>query len=219
MPAGCGVPRRRGGTGAGADLRQPVSAATPSTASPAIARAPTSATELFTRGRARPRTGRPRQPGARRRGRRRAPGHVLQGEELVVPGRRPERCRRQLRGARTRRCSTSSPACASTTPPRRCTAHPNCDCGAVPRDRQLGVHGVPPDRGRVRPLPRRNVDFGGGLERIAAAAIDSPDVYRISLLRPIVDRLAELAGTTLRAEHVRAAGRRRPPARGHVPRR
>jgi alanyl-tRNA synthetase len=45
------------------------------------------------------------------------------------------------------------------------------------------------------PLPRRNVDFGGGLERIAAAAIDSPDIYRISLLRPIVDRLAELAGT------------------------
>ena len=64
------------------------------------------------------------------------------------------------------------------------------------------------------PLPRRNVDFGGGLERIAAAAIDSPDVYRISLLGPIVDRLAELAGTSYEqstyglrvvADHLRGA--------------
>lgn len=44
-------------------------------------------------------------------------------------------------------------------------------------------------------LPRHNVDFGGGLERIAAAAIDSPDVYRISVLRPIVEQLQRLTGT------------------------
>ena len=73
--------------------------------------------------------------------------------------------------------------------------HPNCDCG---RYLEIGnsvflEYLRTPDG--FAPLPRRNVDFGGGLERIAAAAIDSPDVYRISLLRPIVDRLAELAGT------------------------
>jgi alanyl-tRNA synthetase len=45
-------------------------------------------------------------------------------------------------------------------------------------------------------LPRHNVDFGGGLERIAAAAIDSPDVYRVSLLWPTVQRLQELSGRT-----------------------
>lgn len=63
-------------------------------------------------------------------------------------------------------------------------------------------------------LPRRNVDFGGGLERIAAAAIDSPDVYQISLLRPIVDAVVEATGvsydehtTAIRAisDHVRGA--------------
>lgn len=43
-------------------------------------------------------------------------------------------------------------------------------------------------------LPRHNVDFGGGLERIAAASIDSPDVYRVGLLRPTVERLQELSG-------------------------
>lgn len=43
-------------------------------------------------------------------------------------------------------------------------------------------------------LPHHNVDFGGGLERIAAAALDSPDVYRISTLWPIVESLQALSG-------------------------
>lgn len=44
------------------------------------------------------------------------------------------------------------------------------------------------------PLEKKNVDFGGGLERIAAAAIDSPDVFKISLLAPIVEKLEQLSG-------------------------
>ncbi len=44
------------------------------------------------------------------------------------------------------------------------------------------------------PLEKKNVDFGGGLERIAAAAIDSPDVFRISLLWPIIEKLEQLSG-------------------------
>jgi alanyl-tRNA synthetase len=43
-------------------------------------------------------------------------------------------------------------------------------------------------------LPKPNVDFGGGLERIAAAAIDSPDVFKISLLRPIIEKLQDISG-------------------------
>lgn len=43
------------------------------------------------------------------------------------------------------------------------------------------------------PLEKKNVDFGGGLERIAAAAIDSPDVFKISLLWPIVEKLEKLS--------------------------
>jgi alanyl-tRNA synthetase len=43
-------------------------------------------------------------------------------------------------------------------------------------------------------LPRDNVDFGGGLERIAAASIDSPDVYRVDLLWPVVEALQALSG-------------------------
>jgi alanyl-tRNA synthetase len=43
-------------------------------------------------------------------------------------------------------------------------------------------------------LPRHNVDFGGGLERIAAASIDNPDVYRIDRLWPIVQALESMSG-------------------------
>jgi alanyl-tRNA synthetase len=48
--------------------------------------------------------------------------------------------------------------------------------------------------GSFEPLERTNVDFGGGLERIAAAAIDNPDVYRISVLWPIIEKLQQLSG-------------------------
>lgn len=48
--------------------------------------------------------------------------------------------------------------------------------------------------GSFTPLDRRNVDFGGGLERISAAAVGTPDVYRISLLAPIIETLEALSG-------------------------
>ena len=48
--------------------------------------------------------------------------------------------------------------------------------------------------GSFEPLEKQNVDFGGGLERIAAAAIDSPDIYRISVLWPIIEKLQKISG-------------------------
>lgn len=47
--------------------------------------------------------------------------------------------------------------------------------------------------GKFEPLTAPNIDHGSGLERIAAAAIDSPDVYRISLCWPIIQKLEELS--------------------------
>ena len=70
------------------------------------------------------------------------------------------------------------------------------------------------DDGSFEPLARKNVDFGGGLERIAAAAIDSPDVFKISLLQPIIKKMESLSGeeyathtASMRviADHLRAA--------------
>ena len=48
--------------------------------------------------------------------------------------------------------------------------------------------------GSFEELEHKNVDFGGGLERIAAAAIGSFDVFKISLMKPIIDKLEEISG-------------------------
>ncbi len=59
--------------------------------------------------------------------------------------------------------------------------HVNCDCG---RFMEIGnnvfMEYQKTDTGFVR-LAQQNVDFGGGLERIAAASLDNPDVFRIDL--------------------------------------
>lgn len=63
-------------------------------------------------------------------------------------------------------------------------------------------------------LEKPNIDHGSGLERIAAAKIDSPDVFRISLMWPIIEKLQELSGKKYEdytesmrviADHLRAA--------------
>lgn len=47
--------------------------------------------------------------------------------------------------------------------------------------------------GTFSELEHKNVDFGGGLERLAAAAMDSFDVFRISLMAPIIEKLENLS--------------------------
>jgi len=66
---------------------------------------------------------------------------------------------------------------------------------------------------KFEPLPKPNVDFGGGLERIAAASMNSPDIFEISLLKPIMDDLEKLSAKSYEryensmrviADHLRA---------------
>ncbi|MBR3329108.1 alanine--tRNA ligase [Candidatus Saccharibacteria bacterium] len=68
--------------------------------------------------------------------------------------------------------------------------------------------------GTFEELAKKNVDFGGGLERIAAAAIGSFDVFKISLMKPIIDKLEEISGKSydnntnemrVIADHIRGA--------------
>jgi alanyl-tRNA synthetase len=91
--------------------------------------------------------------------------------------------------------------------------HPNCDCG---RFLEIGNSVFMTYRkvgDKFEELPKPNVDFGGGLERIAAAAIDSPDVFQISLIKPIIEDLEKLSGKSYEqhensmrviADHLRA---------------
>ncbi len=72
--------------------------------------------------------------------------------------------------------------------------HPNCDCG---RFLEIGnsvfmQYMKKPD-GSFGLLPKQNVDFGGGLERIAMAVSNTPDIIAVCH-RSILDRLEEVSG-------------------------
>lgn len=94
-------------------------------------------------------------------------------------------------------------------------AHPASDSGQFMEiGNQVFMQYRRLEDGSFEPLENKNVDFGGGLERIAAAQIDSPDVFKISLLWPIIEELQTLSGKTYEdntesmrviADHLRAA--------------
>jgi alanyl-tRNA synthetase len=92
--------------------------------------------------------------------------------------------------------------------------HVNCDCGRYIELGNCVFMEYQKTRDGFAKLPKRNVDYGGGLERIAAAALDDPDVYSISVMRPIIDTLERLSAksyesstTAMRVitDHLRAA--------------
>lgn len=72
--------------------------------------------------------------------------------------------------------------------------HPNCDCG---RFMEIGnsvfMQYKRTDVG-FEELPKKNVDFGGGLERILAAANDDPDVFKTDVFSKTINHLVELTG-------------------------
>lgn len=57
--------------------------------------------------------------------------------------------------------------------------------------------------GKFELLEKPNIDHGSGLERIAAAKLGDPDVFKISLMWPIVEKLQTLSGKSY-ADHTEA---------------
>jgi alanyl-tRNA synthetase len=93
--------------------------------------------------------------------------------------------------------------------------HPNCDCG---RFMEIGNNVFMAYRkvgeGEFEELEQKNIDHGSGLERIAAARLNDPDVFKISLMWPIIEKLESLSGKKYEshtnamrviADHLRAA--------------
>ena len=74
--------------------------------------------------------------------------------------------------------------------------HPNCDCG---RFLEIGnnvfMEYVKNEDGTFSKLPQSNIDFGGGLERIAMAANNLPDIIELNH-KTILDYLEKLSGKT-----------------------
>ena len=89
--------------------------------------------------------------------------------------------------------------------------HPNCDCG---RFMEIGnsvfmeyrrnpsspkMPSAPFTKGRMgtavfEKLSRRNVDFGGGLERITAAVNDEPDIFKLDVFREVIAAFEKQSG-------------------------
>ncbi|MEI6228885.1 MAG: alanine--tRNA ligase [Candidatus Saccharibacteria bacterium] len=94
-------------------------------------------------------------------------------------------------------------------------AHPASDSGRfVEIGNQVFMQYRRLDDGSFEPLAKQNVDFGGGLERIASAAIGSPDIFRVSVIWPIIEKLQAISGKTydgnktsmqIIADHLRGA--------------
>src|SRR6185437_5056215 len=72
--------------------------------------------------------------------------------------------------------------------------HPNCDCGRfLEVGNSVFMEYKKLENGSFEKLKQRNVDFGGGLERITAASNNDPDVFHIDVFKAMQDALA-LAG-------------------------
>jgi alanyl-tRNA synthetase len=86
--------------------------------------------------------------------------------------------------------------------------HPNCDCG---RFMEIGnsvfMEYKKEKDGSFEKLAQRNVDFGGGLERITAASNNGPDIFKVDVFEPIMKHLPEDFSIKIKriiADHSRA---------------
>lgn len=72
--------------------------------------------------------------------------------------------------------------------------HPNCDCG---RFLEIGnnvfMEYKKNEDGTFSKLPQKNIDFGGGLERLTMAVNNCPDIFEVNN-KPILDYLEKTSG-------------------------
>jgi alanyl-tRNA synthetase len=95
--------------------------------------------------------------------------------------------------------------------------HPNCDCGRfLEIANSVFMQYIKKEDGSFALLPKANVDFGAGLERITAATIGIPDVFAIDVFDQIIKHLEHASGKQyadsryqksfrIVADHMRAA--------------
>lgn len=95
--------------------------------------------------------------------------------------------------------------------------HPNCDCGRfLEVGNSVFMEYIKNENDTFSPLPQKNIDFGGGLERLAMAVNNFPDIIKLNY-RTILDYLEKLSLKTygknkeetksfrIIADHIKAA--------------
>jgi len=90
--------------------------------------------------------------------------------------------------------------------------HPNCDCGKFMEiGNNVFMEYKKRGDGSFEKLSQKNVDFGGGLERITAASNDHPDVFKIDSFSRIIEKIRSFPtklddrSERIIADHIRAA--------------
>ena len=79
--------------------------------------------------------------------------------------------------------------------------HPNCDCGRfVEIGNSVFMQYLKQADGSFSELPKRNVDFGGGLERLNAATHENPDIFSIDVFDAARDILEKRSGKKYQGE-------------------
>ncbi len=73
--------------------------------------------------------------------------------------------------------------------------HVNCDCGRFTEiANSVFMQYQKQEDGTLSPLPKPNVDFGGGLERMLMAVENKQDVFETSLFAPIIKSIENTTG-------------------------
>ena len=95
--------------------------------------------------------------------------------------------------------------------------HPNCECGRfLEIANSVFMQYIKQPDGSFTLLPKQNVDFGGGLERIAAASNKEPDIFQTDVFEDIIELLEKFSKKSyddsrytrsfrIIADHIRAA--------------
>ena len=73
--------------------------------------------------------------------------------------------------------------------------HPNCDCGKfLEIGNSVFMQYQKMEDNSLKELPQNNVDFGGGLERVAAAISDDPDIFHIDVFAGVIKKISDEIG-------------------------
>ena len=84
--------------------------------------------------------------------------------------------------------------------------HPNCDCGRFMEiANSVFMQYRKREDGKLEDLPNKNVDFGGGLERMTAATNDDPDVFNTDLFAPLMSKDGDIRARRIVADHIKAS--------------
>lgn len=92
--------------------------------------------------------------------------------------------------------------------------HPNCECGAFLEIGNSVFMQYQKTKDGFQALPQKNVDFGGGLERLTAVTENAPDIFLTDLYFPIIKELEKETGVKYKdssyvfkiiADHIKAS--------------